>query len=60
MKAKEYNLMSMAVENGISYGYARAFKHTDDPSEEAIRTAIYEAVMNEICENFSFEDQYER
>jgi len=60
MKAKEYNLMSMAVENGISYGYSRAFKHTDTPTEEAIRNAIYEAVMNEICENFTFDDNYER
>jgi len=56
MKAKEYNLMSMAVEQGISYGYSRAFKHTDTPDEEAIKKAIYEAVMNEICENFYFDN----
>ena len=48
--------MSRSVEDGISFGYSRAFKHTDAPDENTIKNAIYEAVMNEICENFVFED----
>ena len=56
MKAKEYNLMSKCIEDGIAYGYQRAFKHTDKPDDNAIKNAIYEAVMNEICENFTFDD----
>lgn len=59
MKAKEFNLMSMAVEQGVNYGYTRAFKHTDTPDEQAIKQAIYDAVINEICENFTFEDHHD-
>lgn len=51
--------MSMAVEQGVNYGYTRAFKHTDTPDEQAIKQAIYDAVINEICENFTFEDHHD-
>jgi len=58
MVAKEYNVMEMAVSAGVEYGYNRAHKHTDSPSEDQIKEAIIKAVMDEICEWFVFEEVY--
>ena len=55
MKAKEYNVVEMAVRAGVEYGYNRAHKHTDSPSEETIKEAMCEAIMAEMCEWFIFE-----
>ena len=33
MKANEYKILEECVERGVDYGYQRAFKHTDNPSE---------------------------
>jgi len=57
MKAKEYNVLEMAVEEGIRYGYNRAFKYEDTPSESKIKEEIYNGVLNSICEWFDFEDK---
>ena len=56
MKAKEYNVVEMAVRTGVEYGYNRAHKHTDSPSENDIKEAIIKAVMDDICEWFIFEE----
>ncbi len=58
MVAKEYNVMEMAVSAGVEYGYNRAHKHTDSPSEDQIKEAIIKAVMDDICEWFVFEEVY--
>jgi hypothetical protein len=58
MKIKEYNVVDMAVSAGVEYGYNRAHKHNDSPSEGEIKEAIHQAVMNEICEWFVFEEIY--
>ena len=58
MVAKEYNVMQMAVSAGVEYGYNRAHKHTDSPSEGEIKEAIIKAVMDDICEWFVFEEVY--
>lgn len=57
MRAKEYDLMFMAVEQGVTSGVRRAYKHTDQewPSE-AQQAAIVDGVMNSICEWFTFEE----
>lgn len=52
--AKTYPLMQTAVEAGITYGYHRAFKHTNTPEPKAIMDEIEQAVMHEICERFQF------
>lgn len=57
MKAKTYNLIRQCVESGVSYGWNRAHKHVDDPNPQQIKNEIEEAVMNEICEWFTFEDE---
>mgnify|MGYP001571359418 FL=1 len=54
MKANEYQVLVRAVEEGIGYGWMRAHKHVDDPDEHAIKDAITDAVINSICEWFSF------
>jgi hypothetical protein len=56
MKAKEYNLITQCVETGVMLGWNRAHKHAGTPDPEAIRDAIEQAVLNEICEWFDFEE----
>jgi hypothetical protein len=57
MKAREYDLMQLAVEDGVAIGYARAYKHTDEPSEHEMKDHLQREIMNQICEWFDFEDQ---
>ena len=57
MKAREYELMQLAVEDGVAIGYARAFKHTDEPSEHEMKDHLQREIINQICEWFDFEDQ---
>lgn len=56
MKANDYRIMVRCVEDGIERGVARARKHDDDPPMHTITNAIYESIMAEICEWFSFEE----
>ena len=56
MKPNEYKILLEAVEEGVSYGYQRAFKYSDDPTPDAIQAAIVDAVMLQVCEYFIFED----
>jgi len=56
MKAREYRLIEMCLENGLAYGFSRAHKHTDSPSKEQILDAQRDAVMLEIGEWFVFEE----
>jgi hypothetical protein len=37
-------------------GWNRAHKYDENPDPEAIRNAIEQAVLNEICEWFDFEE----
>jgi hypothetical protein len=54
MQPKSYVILERAVEEGIERGWNRAHKYVDNPDENAIRQAIGEAVMGNICEVFSF------
>ena len=56
MKVDKYRVLSDCVEEGIRYGYNRSFKHTDNPSEDDIVREIENAVMNQICEYFNFDE----
>lgn len=57
MRVKEYRVLDMAVETGALVGVSRAFKHTDEPTNEQIAEQVRIAVMNEVCEWFEFEDE---
>lgn len=52
MRAKVWPLLHRCVEDGIAYGYRRAFKHTNKPTEADIFAAIEGAIMNEVAEWF--------
>lgn len=53
---KTYPLLENAIEEGVTYGYRKAHKHTDIPSEFEICSAIADAVMFQIAESFDFVD----
>ena len=57
MRAKEYQLMVETVEAGETFGLNRAFKHSDNPTPESIIEAISQAVMDQINEKWSFDDE---
>ena len=54
---KTYPLLEKAIEDGVTYGFRKAHKHDDAPSEFDVRTAIENAVMFQISEAFDFVDQ---
>lgn len=55
MRVKAYDVLSRAVEEGVSYGYNRAHKHVEKPSPTAIVESVEREVMNSICEYFEFD-----
>ena len=57
MKPNFHKILEMAVEQGVSYGYRRAHKHIESPTEGAIIDSVVEQVMNSIDEWFDFEDE---
>lgn len=59
MKAKEYSVMEMAVEQGVMWGWQHSHKHNDNPDEEEIKAAITHDVMMSICGWFDFEESDE-
>jgi hypothetical protein len=59
MKPKTYKLLEECITNGTQFGINRAFKHTDNPSKEAIQELVVCGTMNEICEWFDFEEDIE-
>jgi len=56
MKPNFHKILEMAVEQGVSYGYRRAHKHIENPTEGAIIDNVVEQVMNSLDEWFNFED----
>lgn len=47
---RPYSVISRAVNEGIAFGYNRAFKYTGTPAENVIKAQIEEWVMNELSE----------
>lgn len=47
----------MAIEAGVQRGWRLAHKHVENPEEHAIIERINDAVMGEIYEYFSFDDE---
>jgi hypothetical protein len=56
VKVREYEVMALAVKNGVSYGWHQAHKYTVEPAVEAIFESIERAVMAEVCDWFVFEE----
>jgi hypothetical protein len=57
MKPKLHKILETAVVQGVSYGYSRAHKHIENPTEGAIIDSIVEQVMNSLDDWFEFEDE---
>jgi hypothetical protein len=57
MKVKTRVIIEQAIEEGVRRGWHRAHKHVENPTEGAIIEHIEEAVMSQIYEYFSFEDE---
>lgn len=54
MKVKVNKVLEDCIERGINYGYTRAFKHDDKPSEDYIKNCIFDGVIMELYEYFDF------
>ena len=59
MKPKTLPLLEECIENGIVRGYNRSYKHDDDPSSDVITQTIFNCIMEEIHEWFTFESEYD-
>ena len=57
MKAKTRVILEMAIEEGVRRGYSRAHKHVENPTEGAIIEHIEDAVMAQIYEYFTFDEE---
>lgn len=59
MKPKMYKILNTAIEEGVRDGWRRAYKHNDNPHEDAVKEFIEDAVMSSIHDYFVFdEDEY--
>ena len=56
MKVKTLVILEQAIEEGVRRGYSRAHKHVDNPTEGAIIEQIEDAVMSQIYEYFTFDE----
>jgi hypothetical protein len=57
MKPKIRVILEQAIEAGVRRGYSRAHKHVENPAEGAIIEHIEEAVMSQIYEYFTFDEE---
>jgi len=57
MKPKIRVILEMAIEQGVRRGWQRAHKHVENPTEGAIIEQIEDAVMSQIYEYFTFDDE---
>lgn len=56
MTPKILPLLERCIEDGLTRGWNRAHKHTDEPSEERILEEQFNAIMGEIWEWFDIVD----
>jgi len=57
MKVKTRVILEQAIEEGVNRGWRLAHKYTENPEEHVIIDRINDAVMAQIYEYFSFEDE---
>lgn len=54
MQPRTNVILQLAIEEGVNRGWNLAHKHVEEPTEEAIKQRIEEAVMAAIYEYFTF------
>ena len=59
MKAKQYRVLELAIENGVRSGLRRFYKHRDDEQPDGAEDAIVDEVMTSLAEWFDFEEEEE-
>ena len=57
MKANVRALLTACIDTGISFGWNRAHKHTDEPNEHRIQEEIENAIWHEIDQYFVFDSE---
>lgn len=55
MRVKSYRVLQRALEEGFEWGWQRAHKHTDKPTEAMIRENVLREIGNAIDEVFHFD-----
>ncbi len=54
LQVRTYEVFARALEEGIDWGWKRAHKHADSPTEEQVKQAMYNAVLGTVLEVFDF------
>jgi len=57
VKINAYKVIDDVIDRGVRYGYRRAHKHVDHPTEDQMIDEIHRAVMNELCEVLKFDEE---
>jgi hypothetical protein len=57
MKPRIRVILEQAIEAGVRRGWHLAHKHVENPLPSAVLKCIDEAVMSEIYEYFTFDDE---
>lgn len=61
MKAREYQIICLAVEAGVARGFQRAYKHRDEPEpDQLVQAVVSQKVIDAICEYFILDQDMER
>jgi hypothetical protein len=57
MKVKTRVILEQAIEEGVNRGWRLAHKYVENPEEHVIIDRINDAVMSQIYEYFTFDDE---
>jgi len=55
LKVNIYAVLEECIEIGIDGGMNKAYKHTDNPTEQQIKEEVLHYIMLQICEKFKFD-----
>lgn len=55
-KVDAYKVVDRAISEGVTWGWNRAHKHSDQPSEETIKQQIHYHVMLTLSEVVNWDD----
>lgn len=58
VKINAYKVIDDVVDRAVRYGYIRAHKYVDNPTEDTMVNEIHKAIMNELCEILQFDDDF--
>jgi hypothetical protein len=56
VRLKAYSILEDAMSMAVDYGWNRAHKHTDTPTEDGLKGEMLKAVMNGLCDILNFEE----